>query len=100
MHQKQVPVFGSLDKTPCYKLFLLVIVRWGKVLSANWLMQVQHILLEMQETVLHDESIPDKQKAIICTCLADSDKSLVDGSDEALQLLSVISTIQQVLNNK
>lgn len=58
------------------------------------------MLLELQETSLKDQSISDKRKALICTALADSDKQLVDGSDEALQLLSVASTLQQILNGK
>ena len=61
---------------------------------------MQHILLELQDACLSDPSIPDKRKALICTALADSDKSLVDGSDEALQLLNVASCLQQVLNGK
>lgn len=58
------------------------------------------MLLELQESCLKDSSISDKHKALICTVLADSDKHLVDGSDEALQLLDVASKLQQILNGK
>ena len=63
-------------------------------------MQVQHILLEMQEAVLEDGSMTDKRKGLICTQLADSDKCLVDGADESLQLLNTASIVQQVLNGR
>lgn len=58
------------------------------------------MLLGLQEACLLDKSIPEKRTALICTALADSDKQLVDGSDETLQLLNVVSIVQQVLNGK
>lgn len=39
-----------------------------------------------------DSDITDMQKAKICKCLAETDKRLVDGADEYLQLLDVASS--------
>ncbi len=57
-------------------------------------MQAQQLLLELQAGILRDTSLKDKQRACICTALAEADKCLVDGSDEFLQLLHVASVAQ------
>ena len=54
----------------------------------------------MQQAVLEDKSLSDKRRALVCTQLADSDKCLVDGADESLQLLHTASIMQQVLNGR
>ncbi len=56
--------------------------------------QAQQLLLELQAGILRDTSLKDKQRARICTALAEADKCLVDGSDEFLQLLHVASMAQ------
>ena len=56
--------------------------------------QAQQLLLELQAGILQDTSLQDKQRARICTALAEADKCLVDGSDEFLQLLHVASIAQ------
>ena len=56
--------------------------------------QAQQLLLELQAGILRDTSLQDKQRARICTALAEADKCLVDGSDEFLQLLHVASVAQ------
>ena len=56
--------------------------------------QAQQLLLELQAGILRDTKLQDKQRARICTALAEADKCLVDGSDEFLQLLHVASVAQ------
>ena len=56
--------------------------------------QAQQLLLELQAGILRDSGLKDKQRARICTALAEADKCLVDGSDEFLQLLNVASVAQ------
>ena len=60
----------------------------------NGTLQAQQLLLELQAGILRDSSLKDKQRARICTALAEADKCLVDGSDEFLQLLHVASVAQ------
>ena len=60
-------------------------------------LQAQQLLLELQAGILQDASLQDKQRARICTALAEADKCLVDGSDEFLQLLHVASVAQQAI---
>ena len=60
-------------------------------------LQAQQLLLELQAGILKDASLQDKQRARICTALAEADKCLVDGSDEFLQLLHVASVAQQAI---
>lgn len=71
-----------------------------RLLTAAYWLQVQQILLELQAAVLADDSIPEKRMALICTQLGDTDKCLVDGADEHLQLLNLLSTTQQVLHGR
>ncbi|KAF3494874.1 hypothetical protein DY000_02055289 [Brassica cretica] len=44
------------------------------------------------------DDITDNQKAKICKCLAETDKRLVDGADEYLQLLDVASNTIRALS--
>ena len=60
-------------------------------------LQAQQLLLELQAGILKDSGLQDKQRARICTALAEADKCLVDGSDEFLQLLHVASVAQQAI---
>ncbi len=43
------------------------------------------------------ESLTDRQRALIAEALAASDKHLVDGSDEFLQLLNVAAKVQGIM---
>ncbi|CAL5218787.1 g509 [Coccomyxa viridis] len=61
-------------------------------IASGW--GAQQLLLELQAGILRDTSLKDKQRACICTALAEADKCLVDGSDEFLQLLHVASVAQ------
>lgn len=70
----------------------------------------QQVLLQLQSEILAAPSadgssttgsstIGAKQKAIICEVLAHSDKCLVDGADEFLQLLNVAAQVQKALTS-
>lgn len=71
--------------------------RWSGLLDMRLRVinvQAQQLLLELQAGILRDTKLQDKQRARICTALAEADKCLVDGSDEFLQLLHVASVAQ------
>jgi hypothetical protein len=57
------------------------------------------VLLQLQEELLAlpPESLTDRQRALIAEALAASDKHLVDGSDEFLQLLNVAAKVQGIM---
>ena len=57
----------------------------------------QELLLQMQAALLADASVGDAVKGRILGQLAETDKHLVDGSDEFLQLLAVGAHAQQAL---
>lgn len=65
----------------------------------------QQVLLQLQAAVVPGaagvanthEDLSDKQRAAICELLAESDKDLIDGADEFLQLLNVSGNAQQIL---
>jgi replication factor C subunit 2/4 len=62
----------------------------------------QEILLQLQNVLLSKDnelsaSIPEAARGVILCHLAETDKCLVDGSDEYLQLLGTASFAQQIL---
>ncbi|EFN58456.1 hypothetical protein CHLNCDRAFT_48527 [Chlorella variabilis] len=57
----------------------------------------QEILLQLQAALLQDAGAADSAKGKILVRLSEADKSLVDGSDEFLQLLGAASYAQRVL---
>jgi replication factor C subunit 2/4 len=57
----------------------------------------QEVLLKLQELVLADDTITEKIRGDILIRLAEADKTLVDGSDEYLQLLAVAANVQHNL---
>lgn len=65
----------------------------------------QQVLLQLQAAVVpgaagvapHNVQLTDKQRAAICELLAESDKDLIDGADEFLQLLNIAGSTQQIL---
>ncbi|KGN54543.1 replication factor C subunit 4 [Cucumis sativus] len=60
---------------------------------------VAQMLSQIFEVVIEDNDLQDEQKARICKKLAEADKCLVDGADEYLQLLDVVSQTMQVLRS-
>eukprot|EP00798_Chlamydomonas_sp_ICE-L_P020071 gene20072-26788_t len=67
---------------------------------------VQQVLIQLQNLLLDEQAcnaagasdVTDLQKAIMFEILAASDKCLVDGADETLQLLNVASQVQKALH--
>ena len=54
-------------------------------------------MLELQTALMTRPGLRDVQRAKVLVALSVADKSLVDGADELLQLLSVSSQVQQAL---
>jgi replication factor C subunit 2/4 len=65
----------------------------------------QQVLLQLQAAVVpgaagvapSSVAMSDKQRAGVCELLAESDKALIDGADEFLQLLNIAGSVQQLL---
>lgn len=57
----------------------------------------QELLLQLQGAVLDDPSISESARGRILLKLAETDKDLVDGADETLQLLATAAHAQEVL---
>ncbi|KAJ1382547.1 hypothetical protein SESBI_44152 [Sesbania bispinosa] len=57
------------------------------------------MLTQLFEAIVEENDISDEQKARICKKLGEADKCLVDGADEYLQLLGVVSNTMQALCN-
>lgn len=53
-------------------------------------------LSQLNDYIVHIKTISDYQKALILECIGQSDKELVDGADEFMQLLNIASTIKKV----
>ena len=50
------------------------------------------VMTQFAETVVEDEGVADAVKGKICERIAEADKALVDGADETLQLMAIVST--------
>ncbi|GJN13654.1 hypothetical protein PR202_gb00384 [Eleusine coracana subsp. coracana] len=60
---------------------------------------VSQLISQFLDVIVSADDIPDEQKARICRKLGETDKCLVDGADEYLQLLDVASeTIRALFN--
>ncbi|CAA0827930.1 Replication factor C subunit 4 [Striga hermonthica] len=60
---------------------------------------VSQMLSQLYDVIVELDDIADDQKARICKKLAETDKCLVDGADEYLQLLDVTSNIMRAIHN-
>ncbi|XP_026434917.1 replication factor C subunit 2-like [Papaver somniferum] len=60
---------------------------------------VSQVISQLFDVVVEADDITDEQKAKICKKLGESDKCLVDGADEYLQLLDVASSAMRSLCN-
>jgi len=58
---------------------------------------VDQLLKQLQPAVVEDGEISDTHKSKICINLAEADKKLVDGADEYLQLIAVLSFISTTI---
>uniref|UniRef100_A0A0A9E9J4 Replication factor C subunit 2 n=1 Tax=Arundo donax TaxID=35708 RepID=A0A0A9E9J4_ARUDO len=60
---------------------------------------VSQLISQFLDVIVSADDIPDEQKARVCKKLGETDKCLVDGADEYLQLLDVASeTIRALFN--
>jgi replication factor C subunit 2/4 len=57
---------------------------------------MQNVLEQLNIMIINHKALTDKQKAQICLHFAITEKRLIDGSDEYLQLLSLLMCIQSV----
>lgn len=55
------------------------------------------VLLQLIEHIIKNENINDTQKSLICRHISKTEKRLIDGSDEYLQLLSIFMNIKCVI---
>ncbi|KAJ8450308.1 hypothetical protein Cgig2_004765 [Carnegiea gigantea] len=60
---------------------------------------VSQMLSQLFDLIVEADDISDEQKARICKKLGEADKCLVDGADEYLQLLDVMSNTMRALCN-
>jgi len=59
----------------------------------------EHVLSALMAAVIELEDVGDEAKAKIAVRVAQSDKNMIDGSDETLQLLAVCSTALEQFKN-
>jgi replication factor C subunit 2/4 len=60
---------------------------------------IHNIINQLQQVIVYDNLLSDKQKSIILMHFAKTEKRLIDGSDEYLQLLSLFVCISSVARN-
>ena len=60
---------------------------------------IQKIIRQIYELVNSSNKLTDKQKSLIMFTLADSEKKLINGADEYIQTLNILSTIKGVATN-
>jgi len=59
---------------------------------------VNQVLSQLQTLVITSTDMTDEQKAAVCIRIAESDKKLIDGADEFLQLMDVLSTLSTAIH--
>ena len=60
---------------------------------------IHNVLKHIHELVINSEKLTDKMKALISLHFARTEKRLIDGADEYLQLLSIFMCIKSVVLN-
>lgn len=55
------------------------------------------LVSQLHDAIIENDHLSDKQKSVITEKLAEVDKSLADGADEHLQLMSLCATVMQQL---
>ena len=55
------------------------------------------LFIQLQETILYNETITDAQKAAIIERIAIADHRLMDGADEHIQMMDVGAAVMQAL---
>jgi len=61
---------------------------------------IQNILNQISDRIIHHNNLTDKMKSQICIILAKSEKMLIDGADEFIQLLNIFIQIKYIANKK
>jgi len=61
---------------------------------------IQNILNQINNQIIHNKNITDKMKSKICIVIAKSEKMLIDGADEFIQLLNIFMQIKYITNTK
>jgi hypothetical protein len=89
----KAPEHGS--PLPECNLMLWLLLQVNEIIASGY--AAQQVLLQLQAAILEDSSLPDLGKAGAFEVMAVSDKCLVDGADEYLQLLNVSSQVQRRL---
>jgi len=54
------------------------------------------LLSDLIELIIHEKNLNEKMKSLICIHIANTEKKLIDGADEYLQLLSVFMYIKSI----
>lgn len=60
---------------------------------------ITNILTQLIECIIKNEDINDKMKSQICLHISNTEKRLIDGADEYLQLLSIFMCIKSAIIN-
>ena len=60
---------------------------------------MNNILSQLTDQIIDSEEITDNAKSVICLHISNTEKRLIDGSDEYLQLLSILMCIKSVIND-
>ncbi|AYV83555.1 MAG: replication factor C small subunit [Hyperionvirus sp.] len=58
------------------------------------------ILEKLNQLVIYDDNLPDNDKALIALNMAKTEKRLIDGADEYIQLLNSLAFIQRIYKEK
>jgi replication factor C subunit 2/4 len=57
---------------------------------------IHSIFSGLSKIIINTTDISDKQKAVICMEISKSEKQIIDGADEYLQLLHILSSLKMV----
>ncbi|CAN1234455.1 Replication factor C subunit 2 [Linum perenne] len=60
---------------------------------------VSQMISQLFDIIVEADDITDEQKARVCKSMGSADKCLIDGADEYLQLLEVVSNIIKAIHN-
>lgn len=57
---------------------------------------VNNFIKQLNEKIIHSNLLDDKQKSKICIHISETEKRLLEGSDESIQLLNIMNVLKQV----
>lgn len=61
---------------------------------------IENIISQISRSIVYSDKLTDKQKSLISTRIAETDVKLIDGADEYIQLLSILTFIQKISSKK